>query len=178
MVDASHLQVVPGVFSATTCRDLVAALDALPLNFEAGRQGTGYDKACLREHVDGVVGEALGALQALLGRPPGFDAWWLVYPVGSHIPAHVDPTPADGLAHVRVNVVVEVAEGGAFVAACNPVPLGVGDAVVFRPDVVEHAVTMVRNRPRRVLSVGTLMTIDDADVCIAAAPGVSAALRR
>lgn len=119
---------------------------------------------------------------ALLGHPPAFDAWWLVYPVTSHIPAHTDPSPADGLAHVRVNVVVARAEGsdaedagGVLVADGAPVPLQVGDAVVFRPDVVEHAVTAVSLAPRCVLSVGTVVAPDDAAATMA---GVGRGVRR
>lgn len=166
---STQLAVVRQLLSPADGARLVAALDALPLRFERGRQGTGYDKADLGAVDDVVVRDALERLQAVLGAPPAVDAWWIVYPPGSHIPAHTDPSPADGLAHVRVNLVVERSVGGAFVAGCRAVELDVGDAVVFRPDLVVHAVSLVKERPRRVLSVGTVMAEDAAAAILSAA---------
>jgi len=168
--DASTpLQVLRQLLSPDTCARLVGALDALPLRFERGRQGTGYDKADLLDVDDPVVVATLARLRQVLGDPPAIDAWWIVYPPGSHIPAHTDPSPAEGLAHVRLNVIVERSVGGAFVAACRAVDLGVGDAVLFRPDVVVHAVSLVKERPRRVLSVGTVMAADDGAALLSGA---------
>jgi hypothetical protein len=165
----SRVAVVRRFLSPADCARLVAALDALPLGFERGRQGTGYDKADLTDVSAPVVVDVVAQVRALLGEPPAIDAWWIVYPPGSHIPAHTDPSPADGLAHVRVNLIVERSVGGAFVADCRAVDVDVGDAVVFRPDVVVHAVSLVKERPRRVLSVGTVMAEDAATAILSAA---------
>ena len=168
--DAStSLLVLRQLLSFETCARLVGAIDALPLRFERGRQGTGYEKADLLGVDDPVVVDNLARLRHLLGDPSVVDAWWIVYPPGSHIPAHRDPSPAEGLAHVRLNVIVERSVGGAFVAACRAVDLDIGDAVLFRPDVVSHAVGLVKERPRRVLSVGTVMAAGDAKTLLSGA---------
>ena len=156
---STSLLVLRQLLSTEACARLVGAIDALPLRFERGRQGTGYEKADLLAIDDPVVVDNLALLRDQLGDPSAVDAWWIVYPPGSHIPAHTDPSPAEGLAHVRLNVIVERSVGGVFVAACRAVNLDVGDAVLFRPDVVSHAVGRVKERPRRVLSVGTVMAI-------------------
>lgn len=166
---STPLAIVRRFLAPDDCAHVVAALDALPLRFERGRQGTGYDKADLIEIRDPVVVDVVAQVRALLGAPPAIDAWWLVYPPGSHIPAHTDPSPADGLAHIRANLVLERAAGGAFVADCRAIDLDVGDAVLFRPDVVVHAVSLVRERPRRLLSVGTVMAEDAAATIVSAA---------
>ena len=67
---------------------------------------------------------------------------------------------------------VDVGDGGEFQAGGQTVDLGVGDAVLFRPDVVVHAVTPVTRGTRRVLSVGTVMTAEAARAVLAALPGV------
>lgn len=168
--DASNrLAVLRGLLSPEACARVVAALDALPLRYERGRQGTGYDKADLVDVGDPVVVDVVDRLKAVLGGPPAVDAWWIVYPPGSHIPAHTDPSPAEGFAHVRANLMLERSVGGAFVASCRAVDLEVGDAVVFRPDVVVHAVGLVKERPRRVFSVGTVMPVADAEALLSAA---------
>lgn len=152
---------------------LLQAIDGVPLVFVGGRQGGGYQKAALDDvrAVAGLRGPLL-KLEALLGHPPAVDRYWLVYPTGSSIGAHTDPSPADGLVHLRANLVVDVGDGGEFQAGGQTVDLGVGDAVLFRPDVVVHAVTPVTRGTRRVLSVGTVMTAEAARAVLAALPGV------
>jgi hypothetical protein len=166
---STPLAIVRRFLTPDDCAHVVAALGAMPLRFERGRQGTGYDKADLTQVRDPIVVDVVARIRALLGAPPAIDAWWIVYPPGSHIPAHIDPSPADGLAHVRANLIVERSIGGAFVADCRAVDLDVGDAVVFRPDVVVHAVSLVKERPRRVLSVGTVMAEAAAAALLSAA---------
>jgi hypothetical protein len=163
---STALRLMRRLFAPDECSRLARACAALPLHFEHGRQGTGYTKADLIGIVDPIVVEAVGKLRTLLGDPIGFDAWWLVYPPGSHIPTHTDPPLADGFAHVRLNVLIEGGVGGAFVASCTNLELDVGDAVLFRPDVVAHAVGLVKERARRVLSVGTGLPIADVDACL------------
>jgi hypothetical protein len=166
------LRVVRAAIDVDAVTALLQAIDAVPLVFVGGRQGGGYQKASLDDvkAVDGLRGP-LERLEALLGHPPAVDRYWLVYPTGSSIGAHTDPSPADDLVHLRANLVVDVGDGGDFQARGQTVDLGVGDAVVFRPDAVVHAVTPVTRGTRRVLSVGTVMTADAARAVLAVLPG-------
>jgi len=97
------------------------------LRWQPGRQGTGYKKL-------------------LVAQGRHWDLYVLDYPAGTSIPTHLDPVP--GRRHWRANLVVwgERAFEGDTV-------LRVGPFVVFRPDVMPHAVTTVRRR-RIVLSLG------------------------
>jgi hypothetical protein len=95
--------------------------------WEAGRRGTGYRK--LR-----------------LGQGRRWDLYVIDYPAGTSIPTHVDPVP--GREHWRGNLRLwgeDAFEGDAV--------LRVGRLVVFRPDVVPHAVSTVRRR-RVLISFG------------------------
>jgi hypothetical protein len=95
--------------------------------WEPGRQGTGYRKL-------------------LLAQGKRWDFYVLDYPPGTAIPKHVDPVK--GRQHWRANLVVwgeRTFEGDAV--------LRVGPLVVFRPDVMPHAVGRVTRR-RVVLSFG------------------------
>jgi hypothetical protein len=82
--------------------------------WEAGRQGTGYRK--LR-----------------LGQGPRWDLYVLDYPAGTSIPTHVDPVP--GRQHWRANLRLWGEDAFAGEAV-----LRIGPLVVFRPDVMPHAV--------------------------------------
>jgi hypothetical protein len=162
-VPPTSLRLLQGIVSPTACAQVLDACTALPLRFERGRQGTGYKKADLLNETVPIIVNVVGRLRRLLGDPPAVDAWWLVYPPGSHIPTHTDPPLAAGLAHLRVNVLIERGVGGAFVAACTAIELDVGDAVLFRPDIVPHAVGLVKAGSRGVLSVGTVVSEADLD---------------
>jgi len=166
-----RVAVVRGLFDPAACAVLGAAIARLALPRISGRQATGYDKADLVAAAgrDATVDVAVAQLVAVLGRPAAYDAWWLSYPDGSHIPPHTDESPAPGLAHVRVNVVITKDGGGVLRCDDQVVDLAVGDAVVFRPDVVVHAVSAVVGAPRLVLSVGTVMAVGDAERLIDAA---------
>jgi hypothetical protein len=99
----------------------------MALRWEEGRQGTGYRKL-------------------LLGRGEHWDLWVIDYPPGTFIPRHVDPVP--GRRHWRVNLRLrgeDVYEGD-FVWRLGPL-------LVFRPDVMPHAVRTTAAR-RLVLSLG------------------------
>jgi hypothetical protein len=170
---ARPLRVVRAAVDRDAVAALVAAVDARPLSFTGGRQGGGYQKATLDDLVDVVgIGGPLQQLAALLGAPLAVDRYWLVYPMGSSIAAHTDPSPADGLVHLRANLVVDVAEGGAFEADGAIIELGIGDAVVFRPDLVVHQVTRVTRGTRRVLSVGTIVSAEAAAAVLSRLPGL------
>jgi hypothetical protein len=103
--------------------------------WEAGRQGTGYEKMLL----------------ATARRPLPFDCYLLRYRPGSSIGWHSDPV--DGRRHFRLNVVLRKAVGGTFAMSGTPL-WSAGRAVLFRPDVTPHAVSMVERGTRYVLSIG------------------------
>jgi hypothetical protein len=82
----------------------------------------------------------------LLAQGRRWDLYVLDYPPGTRIPTHVDPVP--GRRHWRANLVLwgeRAFEGDAV--------LRLGPLVVFRPDVMPHAVARVTRR-RVVLSFG------------------------
>lgn len=154
-------------------RELVGAHAIAERNrFEGGRQAGGYAKLALAQGSEGDVGRADTILAELvarcrarlaplpsaeLGRAQwvAFDAYLLRYDVGAFIPPHVDPPLADGNRHLRLNAIVLVPErGGELRLDGERVELAAGDAVVFRPDLREHAVSVVEGSPRLVLSVG------------------------
>jgi hypothetical protein len=130
---------------------VVVANLARTVTWEPGRQGTGYDKASL---LDSIMAERL-VKRCLkeLHDPVLFDAWLLRYPVGTDIPAHIDP-PIEGMCHVRINAVALAGQGGVLYVDGAEIPLDTGDAYVFRPDVMKHMVTAVERNERLVLSVG------------------------
>jgi hypothetical protein len=99
----------------------------MAFRWEAGRQGTGYRK--LR-----------------LGQGADWDLWVIDYPPGTSIPRHVDPVP--GRKHWRVNLRLRGEDLYDGAAAWRLGPL-----VVFRPDVMPHAVRTTARR-RLVLSFG------------------------
>ena len=148
---------VPGFLSP---RERVILLTvARSEGFEPGRLDTGYEKKNVLEHLacERLIKRAVKEL----GDPVLFDAWLLRYPVGSEIPAHVDP-PIDGLSHVRLNALVLAGQGGLLYLDGAEAPLDEGEALLFRPDVVRHQVTRVERNPRLVFSVGANVPEDQA----------------
>jgi hypothetical protein len=99
------------------------------MRWEQGRQGTGYRKLLLR-------------------RGSNWDLWVLDYPVGTSIPRHTDPLP-NKKRHFRANIRLlgeeDLFEGESL--------FRLGRLVVFRPDIMPHAVSQVRRR-RVLLSFG------------------------
>jgi hypothetical protein len=127
----------------------------------AGRQGTGYDKALLRDATDpddvALLLRALDVVAPDRERVGGdwqlWDAWLLRYPAGAHIAPHTDPA-MEGHRHVRLNALLTAPEaGGQLLIDELPYALEVGDAIVFRPDVQRHAVSEVSSE-RLLFSVG------------------------
>ena len=121
--------------------------------WQRGRQGTGYMKLDLSVgDVPPFVGTWVErCLAMLVGDPLGHDAWLLRYPAGTHIPAHRDENELGD--HHRINVLLE--GPGALRIDGVPVELRPGDAIVFRPDQVEHSVDAVECE-RWVFSVGAV----------------------
>ena len=100
--------------------------------WEAGRQGTGYEKLTLFR-----VGDRL-------------DAYLIHYPEGSHIPPHIDPVP--GRKHFRLNLELwRARRGGEFVGRTVA---RLGRLMLIRPDRDEHEVTKIESGKRIVFSAG------------------------
>ncbi len=119
----------------------------------AGRQGTGYAKLDLlrlqlQPELDALVARSLAQLG---GRVLGHDVWLLRYPEGTHIPDHRDPNELGD--HHRLNLLL--AGPGGLRLDGRAIDLRPGDAIVFRPDEVEHSVDAV-DEERWVFSVGAV----------------------
>jgi hypothetical protein len=151
------VRVLPGFLTTAERAALVARADAHVDAFVGGRQAGGYQKHALVD-VDDAIAAALDRARAALAIPAGWafaDAWLLRYPRGASIPPHVDPPEATGMQHVRLNAIVRAPRaGGVFTVDGAVVALAEGDAVVFRPDVDVHAVSVVDDGDRLVFSVG------------------------
>jgi hypothetical protein len=159
------MRIVKEFLSAQNIRDLVTF--AAQATFQSGRQGTGYEKVELGWGVDQAreISECLypqfRELQVisecafpLVGTLVGTDCWLLRYLEGSSIPPHVDEV-SSGLEHYRFNALIQAPEeGGQLWVSGKPVPLEVGDAYVFRPDVEQHWVDVIKRGTRLVWSVG------------------------
>ena len=148
------------VLAAFLDEPTMATLRALTgeLAWEPGRQGTGYLKAALDPrkcpHLQDAVARALSALGA---EGEGHDCYLLRYPPGAYVGPHRDHAPM-GLRHARLNALVAAPSvGGDLTIAGVAVPMGVGDAVVFNPDVDVHSVERCSGAERLVLTVGVLL---------------------
>lgn len=135
----------------------LAALSALiagvsQQRWQDGRQGTGYHKLSLRDELgDELTPLAQRSLRALAVDVIDWDCYVLRYPAGSFIPLHRDPT--DEHRHLRLNAIVQASTGGQLTIGGQAIELHRGDAVVFRPDAVDHAVA-AGTGTRYVWSVG------------------------
>ena len=96
--------------------------------WQQGRQGTGYRKL-------------------LLATGRRWDLYLIDYPPGSSVPVHADPVA--GHRHWRANIVLM----GDVHAFAGTSVFRVGRLIVFRPDIMPHAVAQVSRR-RVVLSFG------------------------
>jgi hypothetical protein len=109
--------------------------------WEAGRQGSGYDKMLLAAYFKPFV------LQ--------FDCYLLRFPLGSSINWHIDPvTPP--LRYYRLNIFLkQPKKGGVFKLARQQKPIyGNRFLQLFRPDIQPHKVTTIEEGTRYVLSIG------------------------
>jgi hypothetical protein len=124
--------------------------------WDRGRQETGYLKSgvdAADPFIAALVARSLAALYP--GARHGHDTWLLRYPVGSHIPPHVDPPLTDGARHARLNAIITAPpSGGLLQLDGTPVQLVAGDAVLFYPDQVEHQVSALDGGERWIWSVG------------------------
>lgn len=148
---ASDLRVIRGFLD----RDEVAAISAFAdrLAYYPGRQGTGYEKSPVGQLFKWVQDRCLAAMG--LGPDVPCDRYVVRYPAGAFIPPHKDDAPL-AREHWRVNALVEEGEGGGLVVEGLEVELSVGDAYVFRPDLLLHEVRPVTAGRRVIWTVGAL----------------------
>jgi hypothetical protein len=99
------------------------------LNWQEGRQGTGYRKLTLWQ-------------SALLSC----DGYLIKYPSHSHIPTHTDPVP--NKKHYRLNILLKGEDKfkGDTIFSTKRIKF-------FRPDIMPHSVEEVAV-PRLILSIG------------------------
>lgn len=155
---------MPAFLSEEERAVLSALVDARPLElWRPGRLGTGYWKWPLRAELDEaarifapLIRRSLAALEA---SGDAWDAYLLRYPPLSSVPPHRDPAAGP---HRRLNALIEAGRGprdspeaGLLHLDGRAAPLALGDGLIFRPDLVEHAVAPVARR-RLVWSVGAL----------------------
>ena len=145
-------RVVQSFLSSEEVEALSSLIDSVT-DWTPGRQGTGYDKFCLRskEMAPGIAALVDRSKDALQCEIIDWDCYLLRYPDGSFIGPHIDETA--GKRHRRLNAVIQAGGGGVLALQGEAVPLAVKDAVVFRPDIIEHSVTPVQGE-RYVWSVG------------------------
>lgn len=124
--------------------------------FVPGRQGTGYDKLDVRSdpQLRDLIDRSLWAL-GYDAEQLHWDAWVLRYKEGASIPPHTDEAGVFGMRHHRLNAMVQAADlGGKLFMEKQGVAFPDGWALVFVPDVIEHAVTEVAEGTRLIWSVG------------------------
>ena len=152
------------VFEMFGCpHDIEARLEETCVEWEDGRQGSGYRKGYIDSGEELPVAGFPGFLyefffKQLFPLDPkhivGWDTYVLHYPVGSYIAPHKDPMEK-GFEHWRMNYVLEHGDGTFFVHPEQWVPIQAqrGDAILFRPDILTHSVSQV-SVPRLAVSFG------------------------
>lgn len=144
----THYRTLPSWLSP---RERVAlAVVAKRDDWQPGSLGSGYQNLDLMGDVATLrlVRRALNEL----GDPLVFDAKLVRFPVGSTLPAHTDELVL-GRCQVQLQALVVGSGGGQWYLGGEEVPLGDGDAVLFRPDLLRHQLTAVEGNTRVVLSV-------------------------
>lgn len=123
--------------------------------FQSGRQETGYEKAAVDQDLfQDLKKRSLEALGVPLDTK--HDCYLIRYPEGSCIPKHKDDAPF-GLEHHRLNAMIQnCVWGGELWVDLELIKFRTSDAVVFRPDVLEHEVTEIMAGERLLWSVGVL----------------------
>lgn len=107
------------------------------MKWEFGRQGTGYKKFKVFQIGNSFFG--------------GMDLYILKYSKGDSIPPHKDPVK--GKRHYRLNIEVKSARSGGELYVEAPI-LRFGPVSFFRSDLSTHAVHLVENGTRYVVSLG------------------------
>lgn len=146
-------QILKGFLKEEEQRDLLTLSEARD-DWQMGRQGTGYEKLFLEE---GNFAPLIARCVATFGEKNllGWDSYLLRYLPGAFVPPHTDPPLLKGFGHLRLNAIVQQGErGGQFLLEGESVALSAGDAILFRPDLLRHAVSRLEAGRRLVLSVG------------------------
>lgn len=148
-------EVIFDFLSNRNLSDLESYFDKL--DWIPGRQETGYLKAFVPVADNGVFQELVAKSLAALKVPEttACDCYILKYPPDSLIPPHKDDAPFDS-EHWRLNAIIKSTLGGKLYIKDRNVELWTGDAVIFRPDIMEHKVSRVYDGTRYVWSVGIL----------------------
>lgn len=125
------------------------------MQWEVGRQGTGYFKLKLPEN----------------RRLLPFDLYLLKYPEGAYISEHTDPVKEKK--HYRLNIELMQAVGGVFwrKGRDGRFHTEFGRVHFFRPDIEPHGLTLVLHGTRYVLSFG--FTVKGRQPCQSVEPSVS-----
>lgn len=84
-------------------------------------------------------------------RLPFFDVYLLRYPTGSYVGGHTDA--AQGRRHYRLNIVLREAKYGGVFQCADPI-IDTRRLKLFRADKSPHAVSLVVDGTRLVLSIG------------------------
>jgi len=137
----------------------------LATHWQEGRQGTGYEKLDLRAALEAdafadersLLETVLTQARVSFGVPIlMWDAYFIRYREGAFVPEHRDPTGTSK--HLRLNALLAAAEDGTgqLRLSGNVFDLAEGDAVLFRPDVIDHSVSTVLGE-RALLSVGCVV---------------------
>ncbi len=155
----------PAYLAEPVRKQLLALAESVELmgQWEPGRQGTGYDKLDLFAAIQSGALESNRAflntqivtakVAIAVDSPRGWDAYLLRYQHGAFVPEHRDPTTDD--CHLRLNALVLSADNGTGQLRLDGdvFELNDGDAMLFRPDVIPHRISVVEGE-RFVFSVG------------------------
>lgn len=152
----SEWRVVREFLSPADREALRALCSEIDRAWDRGRQETGYLKSAIDPDDPFVAGLIARSLATLYPGPRhGHDAWLLRYPEATSIPPHTDPALRDGARHARLNAIIAAPPSGGVLALDDTlIELGLGDAVVFYPDRVQHQVSTVTGGERWIWSVG------------------------
>lgn len=137
-----HYRMLPG-FLTQGEQTFLLELAARATGWHDGRQGGGYQKLPLAGRQAGWLEELTRRCLQVCATPGllGWDRYLLNYPPGSGVPGHRDPPLQGSALHVRLNAVVrQRGPGDRLLLAGQPITLAERDALVFRPDLLEHEV--------------------------------------
>lgn len=151
-------QVIFNFISPEEQEELFKLIDKL--HWEKGRQETGYLKAAVPVNYSAIIqGLVVRSIQALDNTEPRaltYDCYILKYEKGSFIPYHKDDALFESQ-HWRLNAIISDADkGGELNFEHRTVGFTQRDAVIFRPDLLNHSVSTVESGIRYVWSVGIL----------------------
>lgn len=129
---------------------------AYKLTWEGGRQNTGYLKSPIDQNDSRFIPLIARSKELLNVTSEAIDCYIIKYPAESHIPTHKDDAPFSSN-HFRLNAMIKNSvRGGKLIIEKRFVDIHKRDAIIFRPDILEHGVTKVKCGERYIWSVGVL----------------------